>query len=75
MLRRVIEVDQLPEYAMELAETTVRSHAVQFRRWGEAEAMALAEKMRVEERRRAGYQADRLHTDEVDAHMDRLSRR
>lgn len=75
ILRRVIEADQLPEYAIELAETADRSPAVQFRRRGEAEAMALAEKMRVEEARRAGYEADRQHADEVDAHMDRLSRR
>lgn len=42
MLRRVIEADQLPEYAMELAEAAGRSPAVQFRRRGEAETLALA---------------------------------
>lgn len=45
MLRRVIEADQLPNYAMELTETTDRSPAVRFRRRGEVEARALAEQM------------------------------
>ncbi|BCI72979.1 hypothetical protein SPKIRA_38090 (plasmid) [Sphingomonas paucimobilis] len=75
MLRRVIEADQLPDYAMELAETTDRSPAVQFRRRGEAETLALAEKMRAEEERRARFDADRRRTEEVDARMDRLAGR
>jgi len=75
MLRRVIEADQLPDYAMELAETTDRSPAVQFRRRGEAETLALAEKMRAEEERRARFDADRRRTEEVDARMDKLAGR
>jgi hypothetical protein len=75
MLRRVIEADQLPDYAMELAETTDRSPAVQFRRRGEAEALALTEKMRAEEERRARFDADRRRTAEVDARMDQLAGR
>ena len=75
MLRRVIEADQLPDYTMETAETTDKSPAVLFRLRGEAEALALAEKMRVEEERRARIDADRRRTDEVDAHMDRLAGR
>jgi hypothetical protein len=75
MLRRVIEADQLPDYGMETAETTDRSPAVLFRLRGEAEALALAEKMRAEDERRARVDADRRHADQVDAHMDRLSGR
>ena len=46
-----------------------------FRLRGEAEALALAEKMRVEDERRARVDADRRHADEVDARMDRLAGR
>ena len=75
MLRRVIEADQLPDYAMALAETADRTPAVRFRRRGEAEALVLAERMRAEEERRTRFDADRQHTDEVDARMDRLANR
>jgi plasmid replication initiation protein len=75
MLRRVVEADQLPDYAMEFAETTGRSPAVLFRLRGEAEALALAEKMHTEAERRARFDADRRHADEVDARMDRLASR
>ena len=75
MLKRVIEADQLPDYAMELSETTDRSPAVQFRRRGEAEARALAEKMQAEEERRSRFDADRRRTEEVDARMDQLAGR
>ena len=75
MLRRVIEADQLPDYAMELTETADKSPAVQFRRRGEAEALALAERMRAEEERRARFDADRRRTNEVDTLMDQLARR
>lgn len=44
---RVIEADQLPDYAMELTETTDRGPAVRFRRRGKAEARTLAEEMEV----------------------------
>ena len=75
MLRRVIEADQLPDYAMELTETTDKSPAVLFRMRGEAELLALAEKRQAEDERRARVDADRRHTDEVDARMDRLAGR
>lgn len=75
MLRRVIEADHLPDYAMEMAETADRSPAVQFRRRGEAEVLALAESMRAEEERRARFDADRRRADEVDAQMDKLAGR
>jgi hypothetical protein len=45
MLRHVIEADRLPDYAMELTETTDRSPAMRFRRRGEAGARAPAEEM------------------------------
>jgi TPR repeat protein len=45
-------------------------------RWaGEAEALALAEKMRAEEERRTRMAADRQHADQVDAYMDQLAGR
>ena len=75
MLRRVIEADQLPDYAMELTETTDKSPAVLFRLRGEAEALALAERMRAEEERRARFDAERKRAEEVDAQMDRLAGR
>ena len=75
MLRRVIEADQLPDYAMELTETTDKSPAVLFRLRGEAEALALAERMRAEEERRARFDAERKRAEEIDAHMDRLAGR
>ena len=73
MLRRVIEADQLPDYMMEPAETVDKSPAVMFRRRGEVEAMALAERMRAEDERRARLDADRRRTEQVDARMDQLS--
>lgn len=75
MLRRVIEADQLPDYGMELTETTDKSPAVLFRLRGEAEALALAERMRAEEERRARFDAERKRAEEVDAQMDRLAGR
>ena len=71
----VIEADQLPDYTMELTETADRSPAVLFKRRGEAEALALAERMRAEEERRARFDADRRRTEEVDARMDQLAGR
>ena len=46
-----------------------------FRLRGEAEALALAERMRAEEERRARFDAERKRAEEVDAHMDRLAGR
>ena len=75
MLRRVIEADQLPDYGMELTHTADKSPAVLFRLRGEAQALALAEKMRVEEERRLRVVADQRRADEVDSRMDRLAGR
>lgn len=75
MLRRVIKADQLPDYAMEMTETTDKSPAVLFRMRGEAELLALAEKREAEDERRARIDADRRHAEEVDARMDRLAGR
>ena len=75
MLRRAIEADQLPDYGMELTETTDKSPAVLFRLRGEAEALAFGERMRAEEERHARFAADRQRADQVDAHMDRLAGR
>ena len=71
----MVEADQLPEYALGLTETADKSPAVLFRRRGEAEALALAERMRAEEERRARFDADRRRTEEVDARMDQLAGR
>ena len=60
---------------MALCETVDKSPAVLFRLRGEAEALEFAEKMRVEEERRARLVADRQRADQVDAHMDRLAGR
>ena len=60
---------------MEPAETADKSAAVMFRRRGEAEAMALAERTRAEEDRRARFDADRRRTEQVDAKMDHLAGR
>ncbi|MBB3880210.1 replication initiator protein A [Sphingomonas pseudosanguinis] len=45
MLRKVVEADQLPDYAMHMAATADGSPAVLFRLRGEAEALALTAKL------------------------------
>ena len=73
MLRKVVEADQLPDYAMELTTTADGSPAVLFRLRGEAEALALTAKLEAEQERRRCFDADRRRATEVDDLMDRLA--
>ena len=73
MLRKVVEADQLPDYAMEMARTADGSPAVLFRLRGEAEALALTAKLEAEQERRHRFDADRRRATEVDDLMDRLA--
>jgi plasmid replication initiation protein len=73
MLRKVVEADQLPDYAMELTTTADGSPAVLFRRRGEAEALALTARLEAEQERRHRFDADRRRATEVDDLMDRLA--
>ncbi len=73
MLRKVMEADQLPDYALEMAKTTDGSPAVRFRLRGEAEALALSMKLQAEQDRRSQFDADRRRASEVDALMDKLT--
>ena len=73
MLRKVVEADQLPDYAMELATTADGSPAVLFRLRGEAEALALTARLEAEQERRHRFDADRRRATEVDDLMDRLA--
>lgn len=73
MLRKVVESDQLPDYALEMVETTDGSPAVLFRLRGEAEAMALSARLQAEQDRRSQFDADRRRANEVDDLMDKLA--
>ena len=73
MLRKVVEADQLPDYAMEMTTTADGSPAVVFRLRGEAEALALTARLEAEQERRSRFDADRRRAVEVDDLMDRLS--
>lgn len=73
MLRKVVEADQLPDYALEMAETTDGSPAVLFRLRGEAEALALSAKVQADQDRRSQFDADRRRANEVDDLMDKLA--
>jgi len=73
MLRKVVEADQLPDYAMEMATTADGSPAVLFRLRGEAEALALTARLDAEQERRHRFDADRRRVTEVDDLMDRLA--
>ena len=73
MLRKVVEADQLPDYAMQMAATADGSPAVLFRLRGEAEALALTAKLEAEQERRNRFDADRRRAAEVDALMDKLA--
>jgi plasmid replication initiation protein len=73
MLRKVVEADQLPDYAMEMAMTADGSPAVLFRLRGEAEALALTARLEAEQERRHRFDADRRRATEVDDLMDRLA--
>jgi plasmid replication initiation protein len=74
MLRKVVEADQLPDYALQLAATADGSPAVLFRLRGEAEALALTAKLEAEKERRSRFDADRRRVAEVDDLMDKLAR-
>ena len=73
MLRKVVEADQLPDYAMQMATTADGSPAVLFRLRGEAEALALTARLEAEQERRHRFDADRRRATEVDDLMDRLA--
>lgn len=73
MLRKVVEADQLPDYAIEMATTADGSPAVLFRLRGEAEALALTARLEAEQDRRHRFDADRRRATEVDDLMDRLA--
>lgn len=73
MLRKVVETNQLPDYALEMVETADGSPAVLFRLRGEAEALALSAQLQAEQDRRSRYDADRRRTHEVDDLMDKLA--
>lgn len=73
MLRKVVEADQLPDYAVEMATTADGSPAVLFRLRGEAEALALTTRLEAEQERRHRFEADRRRANEVDDLMDRLA--
>jgi hypothetical protein len=73
MLRKVVEADQLPDYAMQMTSTADGSPAVLFRLRGEAEALALTARLEAEQERRNRFDADRRRAAEVDDLMDKLS--
>jgi plasmid replication initiation protein len=73
MLRKVVEADQLPDYALEMSTTAGGSPAVLFRLRGEAEALALTARLQVEQERRSRFEADRRRASEVDSLMDKLA--
>ena len=75
MLRKIVEANQLPDYAVAMVATNDGSPAIQFRLRGEAEALALSEQLQAEQDRRDRLDADRQRTTEVDDLMDRLSGR
>jgi plasmid replication initiation protein len=75
MLRKIVEADQLPDYAMEMTATADGSPAVLFRLRGEAEALALSTRLQAEQDRRDRFDADRQRTAEVDDLMDQLATR
>lgn len=73
MLRKVVEADQLPDYAMQMAATADGSPAVLFRLRGEAEALALTARLEAEQERRNRFDTDRRRAAEVDELMDKLA--
>ncbi len=73
MLRKVVEADQLPDYAMQITATADGSPAVLFRLRGEAEALALTARLEAEQERRNRFDADRRRSAEVDDLMDKLA--
>ena len=75
MLRKVVEADQLPDYAMQMVATADGSPAVLFRLRGEAEALALTARLEAEQERRDRFDAERRRAAEVDSLMDKLTSR
>lgn len=73
MLRKIVEADQLPDYALEMTQTADGSAAVLFRLKGEAEALALSAQLQAEQERRSRFEADRRRSTEVDTLMDRMA--
>lgn len=74
MLRKIVEANQLPDYALKMAETVDGSPAVLFRLRGEAEALALSAQLQADQDRRDRVDAQRRRTSEVDGLMDKLTR-
>jgi len=74
MLRKVVEANQLPDYALAMSETADGSPAVLFRLRGEAEALALSTQLQAEQDRRNRFELDRRRTGEVDDLMDKLAK-
>lgn len=73
MLRKIVEADQLPEYALSMVTTADGAPAVLFRLRGEAEAERAAALLESERERRERQAADQRRAAEVDALMDRMS--
>lgn len=73
MLRKVVEADQLPDYALQMASTADGSPAVLFRLRGEAEALVLTARLEAEQERRNRFETDRRRAAEVDKLMDKLA--
>lgn len=73
MLRKVVEADQLPDYALAMTQTADGSAAVAFRLRGEAEALVLSAQLQADQDRRIRFEADRRRTAEVDTLMDRMA--
>jgi len=74
MLRKVVEMDQLPDYTLKITTTADGSAAVLFRRRGEAEALALSAKLEAERERRGRFDAERRHAGDADDLMTKLTR-
>ncbi len=74
MLRRVIEADQLPEYAIEWAQTGEGKTAVTFRLRGEAAALARQTRLEADRERRQRVAAEGRRVREVDDLMDQLAK-
>jgi plasmid replication initiation protein len=74
MLKKIVERDQLPEYALSFTKTADNAPALRMIHRGVVEAVkAQAALAKLEESRRQ-HEADVRRTAEVDAQMDRLSR-
>lgn len=75
MLRKIVEADSLPDYGLTMTKTADGAPAVCFQnRSVEAQAVALA-KIEAAQERQQRFEAERRRAAEVDARMDRLSRR